>query len=236
MRLPPLALARIIGLPVCFLTWGVLHQPRPSFIIRIPTLPRMPPLLFYLLAAITLGFGLMVITARNPVTSALSLASCFVGLAALFVSLDAYFIGTIQILVYAGAVMVLFLFIIMLLDIKAEEGKQTNLPAIVSGIVVAVLLTIQIVTVVNHTRLAGETGKSAPLALTEAASKAGAVATLPTIANDLKAGTLPDAKLIGFTLFNQYGFHIQVVGLLLLVGTVGVVVLSKREKTPGGAA
>ena len=53
----------------------------------------MPPLLFYLLAAITLGFGLMVVTARNPVTSALSLASCFVGLAALFVSLDAYFIG-----------------------------------------------------------------------------------------------------------------------------------------------
>ena len=84
----------------------------------------MPPLLFYLLAAITLGFGLMVVTARNPVSSALALASCFVGLAALFVSLDAYFIGTIQILVYAGAVMVLFLFIIMLLDIKAEEGKQ----------------------------------------------------------------------------------------------------------------
>ena len=63
----------------------------------------MPPLLFYLLAAITLGFGLLVVLARNPVTSALSLASCFVGLAALFISLDAYFIGTIQVLVYAGA-------------------------------------------------------------------------------------------------------------------------------------
>ena len=75
-----------------------------------------------------------------------------------------------------------------------------------------------------------------PLALVEAASKAEGAAKLPTIANDLKAGTLPDAKLIGFTLFNQYGFHIQVVGLLLLVGTVGVVVLSKREKTSGGAA
>jgi NADH-quinone oxidoreductase subunit J len=212
MRLPPPALARIIG---------ALH---------------MPPLLFYLLAAITLGFGLMVVTARNPVSSALALASCFVGLAALFVSLDAYFIGTIQILVYAGAVMVLFLFIIMLLDIKAEEGKQPNLAAIVSGIVVAVLLVTQIMTVVSHTKLAEKSLQNTPLALVEAASKAEGAAKLPTIANDLKAGTLPDAKLIGFTLFNQYGFHIQVVGLLLLVGTVGVVVLSKREKTSGGAA
>jgi NADH-quinone oxidoreductase subunit J len=159
-----------------------------------------------------------------------------VGLAALFVSLDAYFIGTIQILVYAGAVMVLFLFIIMLLDIKAEEGKQPNLAAIVSGVVVAVLLVAQIMTVVGHTKLADQTTAKSALQLTEAASKAGAAAKLPTIANDLKAGTLPDAKLIGFTLFNQYGFHIQVVGLLLLVGTVGVVVLSKREKSPGGAA
>ena len=73
--------------------------------------------------ALTLGLGLMVVTARNPVTSALSLAMSFVGLAALFLSLDAYFLGVIQILVYAGAVMVLFLFIIMLLDIREEAGK-----------------------------------------------------------------------------------------------------------------
>jgi NADH-quinone oxidoreductase subunit J len=96
----------------------------------------MPPLLFYLLALITLGFGFMVVTGRNPVTCALSLAACFVGLAALFLSLDAYFIGTIQILVYAGAVMVLFLFIIMLLDIKAEEGKKLNLAPVISGVLV----------------------------------------------------------------------------------------------------
>ena len=196
----------------------------------------MPPLLFYLLAAITLGFGLLVVTARNPVTSALSLASCFVGLAALFISLDAYFIGTIQILVYAGAVMVLFLFIIMLLDIKAEEGKAPNYPAIFSGIVLAVLLAAQIMMVVSSTKFADKGAENTPLALTEAAGKIGLAGTLPTIANDLKAGTLPDTKLIGFTLFNQYGFHLQVVGLLLLVATVGVVVLSKREKSPGGAA
>jgi NADH-quinone oxidoreductase subunit J len=190
----------------------------------------MPPLLFYLFALITLGFGFMVVTGRNPVTCALSLAASFVGLAALFLSLDAYFIGVIQILVYAGAVMVLFLFIIMLLDIKTEEGKKMNVPAIVSGVLLAVLLTLQIIAVVGGTALAEKSTQNTPLALTEAAGKIGKAA-LPTITNDLKAGELPDAKLIGFTLFDQYGFHLQVIGLLLLVGTIGVVVLSKRERS-----
>jgi len=190
----------------------------------------MPPLLFYLFALITLGFGFLVVTGRNPVTCALALAASFVGLAALFLSLDAYFIGVIQILVYAGAVMVLFLFIIMLLDIKTEEGKKLNLPAIVSGVLLAVLLTLQIIAVVGSTSLAQKSTQDTPLALAAAAGKIGRAA-LPTITNDLKAGELPDAKLIGFTLFDQYGFHLQVIGLLLLVGTIGVVVLSKRERS-----
>lgn len=190
----------------------------------------MPPLLFYLFALITLGFGFLVVTGRNPVTCALALAASFVGLAALFLSLDAYFIGVIQILVYAGAVMVLFLFIIMLLDIKTEEGKKLNVPAIVSGILLAVLLTLQIIAVVSSTPLAQKGTQDAPLALADAAGKIGKAA-IPTITNDLKAGELPDAKLIGFTLFDQYGFHLQVIGLLLLVGTIGVVVLSKRERS-----
>ena len=190
----------------------------------------MPPLLFYLFALITLGFGFLVVTGRNPVTCALALAASFVGLAALFLSLDAYFIGVIQILVYAGAVMVLFLFIIMLLDIKNEEGKKLNLPAILSGVLLAVLLTLQIIAVVGSTELAKKSTQNTPLALSDAAGKIGRAA-LPTITNDLKAGELPDAKLIGFTLFDQYGFHLQVIGLLLLVGTIGVVVLSKRERS-----
>lgn len=191
----------------------------------------MPPLLFYLLALVTLGFGLLVVTGRNPVTCALSLAASFTGLAALFLSLDAYFIGIIQILVYAGAVMVLFLFIIMLLDIKHEEGKKLNLAPIVAGIVVAVLVVVQIAAVVTSTRMAGRNPQNAPLELAAAAGKLDARQALPTITQDLKDGTLPDVKLIGVTLFDQYGFHLQVMGLLLLVGTVGVVVLSKRERS-----
>jgi NADH-quinone oxidoreductase subunit J len=191
----------------------------------------MPSLLFYLFAALTLGFGLLVVLARNPVTSALSLAASFVGLAALFISLDAYFIGTIQILVYAGAVMVLFLFIIMLLDIKAEEGRKSSLAAVVGGIAVAAILAVQVASVSTSLSLGDKSIQDTPLALEQAGAKmAAGKGNLPTISNDLKAGTLPDTKLMGKTLFSQYGFHLQVIGLLLLVGTVGVVVLSKRDK------
>ena len=185
----------------------------------------MPSFIFYLFALVTLGFGLLVVTARNPVTSALSLASSFVGLAALFISLDAYFIGIIQILVYAGAVMVLFLFIIMLMDIKAEEGKKTNNGALVGGCLLAVLLVLQVIMVSGAFH--GER-TVAELDTTAAIGKA-AGTELPTIANDLRVGSLPDTKLMGYALFDRYGFHLQVVGLLLLVGTVGVVMLSKRD-------
>lgn len=191
----------------------------------------MPTLLFYLFAVITLGFGLLVVTARNPVTSALSLAMSFVGLAALFVSLDAYFIGMIQVLVYTGAVMVLFLFIIMLLDIKAEEGKSPNYLAIAGGVILAVILALQIISVATSFPGSDKTAEQAALKLEDAgAALEASHASLPTITNDLKEGTLPDAKLMGYTLFTKYAFHLQVIGLLLLVGTVGVVVLSKRDK------
>ncbi len=191
----------------------------------------MPPLLFYLFAALTLGFGLMVVLSRNPVTSALSLAMSFVGLAALFISLDAYFIGTIQILVYAGAVMVLFLFIIMLLDIKEEAEKRSSLGAVVGAILVVSVLSVQIATVSSSLSHSKHSVADSALKLQEAGAQMKASGkSLATITKDLAAGELPDTKLMGLTLFSQYGFHLQVIGLLLLVGTVGVVVLSKREK------
>ncbi len=187
----------------------------------------MPSLLFYFFAAITLLFGVGVVVARNPVASALSLVVSFTGLAALFISLDAYFTGTLQILVYAGAVMVLFLFIIMLLDIKAEEIKKTRIAPAAGAVFLAVLFTMQIIGVLGTFK---EGDKAFPtLQLTEAAAKQ----KLPTIQNDLKAGVLPDAKLMGLTLFDRYPFQLQAVGLLLLAGTVGVVVLSKRDEKEG---
>ncbi|MFZ4593826.1 MAG: NADH-quinone oxidoreductase subunit J [Verrucomicrobiaceae bacterium] len=184
----------------------------------------MPSLLFYFFAAITLIFGAGVVLARNPVASAMSLVVSFVGVAALFISLDAYFIGTLQILVYAGAVMVLFLFIIMLLDIKAEAVKKGHVMPAIGGVFLAVLFSLQIVNVLGVFKEGDK-----PLPALDMA-KAAETQTLPTIVNDLKAGTLPDAKLMGVTLFKDYPLHLQIVGLLLLAGTVGVVVLSKRDR------
>lgn len=193
----------------------------------------MSAVFFYLFAAITLLFGVMVIASKNPVTSALSLAVSFVGLAALFVSLDAYFIGTIQVLVYAGAVMVLFLFIIMLLDIKAAELLKPNYAAVVAAMVLAAVLVLQVATILTGYEAGKKTTADAPLKPKQALATMGDKA-LPTIANDLKAGVLPDTKLMGLQLYQRYAFHLQIVGLLLLVGTVGVVVLSKRETANKG--
>src|ERR1700726_2139168 len=114
----------------------------------------MSPLLFWVFVAIMLFFGGMVVLNRNPVASALSLVVSFLALAALYVSLDAYFIGVIQILVYAGAVMVLFLFIIMLLDLKAEIRRRMNLPAMCAAFVVIFLF----VTILLHVSYQFENG------------------------------------------------------------------------------
>ena len=164
----------------------------------------MSPVLFWFFAALMLIFGCMVVINRNPVASALSLVVSFVGLACLFVSLDAYFIGIIQILVYAGAVMVLFLFIIMLLDLKAEERRKINLVAVAGGAVVALAFIGQLVAVLNKLPF----GKSA----------------FPPI-----PAHIDDVRSVGATLFGSYNLPFQVVGVLVLVATIGVVVLSKRE-------
>jgi len=152
-----------------------------------------------------LFFGGMVVLNRNPVASALSLVVSFLALAALYVSLDAYFIGVIQILVYAGAVMVLFLFIIMLLDLKAESRRQVNFPAVCGGFVV-IILFIKVLSDVCY----GFDGGNAKF---------------PPISQ----GPQGDVWHVGMVLFQQYNVALQVVGTLILVATIGVVILSKRE-------
>ena len=89
--------------------------------------------LFWFFSLLMIAFGACVVVLRNPVACALSLVASFLALAALFVTLDAYFIAIIQVLVTAGAVMVLFLFIIMLLNLKAEERRRVKLGAMLGG-------------------------------------------------------------------------------------------------------
>ena len=165
----------------------------------------MSPFLFWIFALLMLVFGAAVIINRNPVASALSLVVSFLALAALFMSLDAYFIGIIQVLVYAGAIMVLFLFIIMLLDLRAEKLRKINWIASAGGVAVAFALIIQIASVVGHFDAAKQT--FSPLA----------------------RSTYDDVHQIGFSLFQNYNLPFQVIGVVILVATIGVVMLSRRE-------
>ncbi len=165
----------------------------------------MQLILFWVFALLMLVFGAAVVLNRNPVASALSLVVSFLGLAALFVMLDAFFIGVIQVLVYAGAVMVLFLFIIMLLDLRAEELRKINWVATAGGVVVALILLLQILSVIGRSKMAQQS-----------------FAPLPR-------STIDDVHNIGALLFTNFNFPFQIIGVLVLVATIGVVVLSKRE-------
>jgi NADH-quinone oxidoreductase subunit J len=198
----------------------------------------MPQFLFYIFAGIMLAFAAAVVFLRNPVSSALSLVGSFAGLAALYISLGAYFVGTLQILVYAGAVMVLFLFIIMLMDIKAEARRKINKVAVVGGAALILGLVVQLGGVTAVFNEGKTTMDSRPIDYKAAlAAREAAGLKTATINADLKNETLPDAKLVGETLFTRYNLHLQIVGVILLAATVGVVVLSRREdKTPRDAA
>ena len=152
-----------------------------------------------------LVFGGAVIINRNPVASVLSLVVSFLALAALFISLDAFFIGIIQVLVYAGAIMVLFLFIIMLLDLRTEELRKINWVASTGGVVVALALTVQIFSVVGSFQIAKQ--------------------PFPPLVRS----TSDDVHRIGLLLFGNFNLPFQIIGIIILVATIGVVMLSRRE-------
>jgi len=185
----------------------------------------MPSPFFYIFAAMMLSGGLMVIFMRNPVSSALSMVLSFIGLAGIFIGLNAYFVGILQILVYAGAIMVLFIFIIMLLDVKEEESHPRKGLAITAGVLIPVALIIQLAGVI----LTDDKSPSAPPLTLEAA--AADYNQESVIHKKLMSGSLPDVHLIGRKLFTEYNFPLQVIAVLLLVATVGCVALSKKTSS-----
>lgn len=172
-----------------------------------------------------------VIAFRNPVSSALAMVTSFVGLAALFIGLSAFFVGIIQILVYSGAIMVLFLFIIMLLDLKDETKRASNGAPLFAGIALVVIFFIQLIGVLGH-KLPNQTAPpltAETLAAAAEGYKEGEDKVSTKISIALENGSLPDVHLIGHTLFTEYNLPLQILGVLLLVATVGVVVLSKKS-------
>jgi len=164
----------------------------------------LPEILFYVFAFLTLVCGFLVVLnpfSTNPVTSAMFLVLTIASLAVLFVLLHAFFLAAVQILVYAGAVMVLFLFVIMLLDLPAEERRRIKKSGIVLGLIsVGAILAVALQSLL-HSPLQSEAA--------------------PT----LEGATAP----LGALLFRQYLLPFEIVSVLLLVAMVGVVLLSKKD-------
>lgn len=207
----------------------------------------MPTILFYLFAILMIAGGICVVVMKNPVSSAMGMIGSFIGLAALLIGLNAYFVGTLQVLVYAGAIMVLFIFIIMLLDLKKEEGKEYGGASVAASIIVPVLFIFIMIPVLsavnkNFTKLDGHALNAAAGKLDESIPKDSNIRkALRGTSNasdeaDPNKATLPDVNLIGQKLFTEYNFPFQIVGVLLLVATIGCVTLSKKlhgdEKDP----
>jgi len=193
----------------------------------------MPSPIFYLFALLMVAGGLMVVLMRNPVSSALSMVLSFIGLAGLFIGLNSYFVGILQILVYAGAIMVLFIFIIMLLDVKKEEKDTAKATSLAVGIAIPAILLIQlagVLTTVENSPTPPALDFKQALAQTtddgELEYKEGTI-----IRERLATDRLPDTHLIGKKLFTDYNFPLQVIAVLLLVATVGCVTLSKKSTT-----
>ena len=162
----------------------------------------MEHLLFYIFSGAMIFFSLLTITRRNPVDSAMCLILVFFFMAGLFVLLHAYFLAAVQVLVYAGAVMVLFLFVIMLLNLPAEEKRRLHWFGALAVLLAAPLLILEFVAVLRRSDLA-------------------------QIRSPIQLEGLTES--VGRLLFSQYLLPFEITSILLLVAMIGVVVLSKKE-------
>ncbi len=170
-----------------------------------------PTILFFIFAATLVAAALGVILARNPVYSALLLVLCFFLSAVIWLLLDAEFLGIVLVLVYVGAVMVLFLFVIMMLDINLEELRKGlanywPLAVAVAGFVVFAIINI---IVVRH--LGGMSMRTAP---------------------PLAAG-YSNTRDLGTALFTRYAYPAQIAAIILLVASVAAIVLTLRRRVGG---
>ena len=154
--------------------------------------------LFFGAVAVIAGLGMLI--SRNPVTSALWLILAMCSIAGLYITMNAAFIAVIQVLVYAGAIMVLFLFVIMLLNLSAHRGDTRIGWNHVLGFMLGVVLLVQLVYI----------SASGPGETTEVAG-------------------VGSATQIARELFTRYALPFEIIGLLLLVATVGAVMLAQRK-------
>ena len=169
-------------------------------------------LFFYLFASICVASAVMVIASRNPVHSVLFLILAFVNAAGLFILLGAEFLAMILVIVYVGAVAVLFLFVVMMLDIDFAELRSGFMRYLPVGAVVGFILLAELVLIFGSWVIApGVAGlKAAPL--------------------PANAAALTNTRALGDLLYTRYIFAFQAAGVILLVAMIGAIVLTLRHK------
>lgn len=167
----------------------------------------MSAVLFYIFCTLTIASAVAVVSNKNTVASALSFFVCLCGISVLFVMLDAYLLAFLLILVYAGAVVALFLFIIMLLDMQGGDRPPFKKMTIASSAIAGALLVAGVVVFLARGQFSTES-----IALAQA----------PSFFTDL--------KMYGVKLFTSYMLPVQLVGFLLLISMLGVIVISKKHE------
>ncbi len=170
-------------------------------------------IVFFVCAAIVLGGAAGVIIARNPVHSALFLIQTLFGMAVLFISLEAHFLAAVQVVVYAGAIVILFLFVIMLLGV--DQAEDLNIEPIVGQRFVAGILSLGIFFLVTASLVGSED------AITGARGSSGQI---------VDETVKPNVEQLAETLFTDYVFAFEATAILLTIAVVGAVVLARRTK------
>ena len=165
---------------------------------------------FYLFACVAIASAVLVITAKNPVHSVLFLILCFFNAAGLFILLGAEFLAMILVVVYVGAVAVLFLFVVMMLDVDFAELREGMLHYMPVGLVIGLILLVELVLLFG-------TWQIAPDLVAHAAA--------------VDPHALTNTQALGQVLYTKYVYFFQTAGLILLVAMIGAIVLTLRHRT-----
>ena len=174
--------------------------------------PRMiAALFFYLFAGICVASAFMVISSRNPVHSVLFLILAFVNAAGLFMLMGAEFLAMILVVVYVGAVAVLFLFVVMMLDVDFAELRQGFLNYLPIGALVGLVLMVELLLVLGAWAIGAGVQRTVVLPIPP-------------------AETVTNTEALGLVLYTRYVYFFQAAGLVLLVAMIGAIVLTLRHK------
>jgi NADH-quinone oxidoreductase subunit J len=163
---------------------------------------------FYLFSIVTIASAVMVISARNPVHSVLFLILAFVNAAGLFLLTGAEFLAMILVVVYVGAVAVLFLFVVMMLDVDFAELKQGFLQYLPVGMLVGLVVLVELITVIGVWSVAPQAALGTPT-----------------------PGALSNTEAIGRVLYTQYVYLFQAAGFVLLTAMIGAIVLTLHHRS-----